>query len=284
MSTVRQQTGYPVRPRTGWSGRHRGGRGGSRYIALFAGLLLLSVAVAGAILSPVLAGWTGGGDNGDTAQTLTGPPDGAPDGAAGLAPDATPTGDPTSTGGPDPASTAPTEAATRPATPSAAAPPAPTRAVPTRPVPPRPTTARTRAPQAPSTPSNQLAAFEDEVLALTNAERAKEGCAALKGNAKLRTAARDFSADMARNNYFSHTGRDGSSPGERMKRAGYDTSRGWAENIASGYRTPQAVMDGWMNSDGHRRNILNCDLKSLGVGAARVGTGQIYWTQDFGGL
>lgn len=126
------------------------------------------------------------------------------------------------------------------------------------------------------------ASLEDSVFALTNTERGKAGCAALKFNAKVRNAARSHSIDMATKKYFSHTGLDNSDPGDRLKKAGYDAGRGWAENIAYGYRTPEAVMNGWMNSEGHRRNILDCNLTTLGVGVAKAKDGTLYWTQDFG--
>ena len=88
---------------------------------------------------------------------------------------------------------------------------------------------------------------------------------------------------MARFGYFDHNSNDGRSPGARMADAGYDISRGWAENIAVGYSNAEAVMKAWMLSTGHRKNILNCDLRALGVGVARAGNGRLYWTQDFGG-
>ena len=81
---------------------------------------------------------------------------------------------------------------------------------------------------------------------------------------------------MADNRYFSHTSLDGSTLGNRVDRQGYSW-RTVAENIAVGYPTPEAVLDGWMNSPGHRANILNCALVEIGVGYDRV-----YWTQNFG--
>ena len=95
-------------------------------------------------------------------------------------------------------------------------------------------------------------------------------------------AARAHSKDMAAHKYFDHTGLDKSSPGIRMDRAGYDADSGWAENIAYGFPTPEAVMNKWMNSPGHRQNILDCGLKALGVGVAKAADNSLYWTQDFG--
>ncbi|MCD0451916.1 CAP domain-containing protein [Actinocorallia sp. API 0066] len=120
-----------------------------------------------------------------------------------------------------------------------------------------------------------MTAVEAKVFALTNAERAKAGCPALRADARLVRAARKHSTDMAVNGYFAHDSQDGRSPWDRIKAEGYLDPG--AENIAAGYPTPEAVVKGWMNSDGHRANILNCKLKALGVGEH-----QRYWTQNFG--
>ncbi|TDC70002.1 CAP domain-containing protein [Actinomadura sp. GC306] len=120
---------------------------------------------------------------------------------------------------------------------------------------------------------------EAAVVSLTNAERSKAGCGALRVDQRLVTAARKHSADMAANNYFSHTSQNGDSPWDRMAAAGYPDAG--AENIAKGYPTAAAVVKGWMNSPGHRANILNCDLRAIGVGMAG-GSGGPYWTQNFG--
>ncbi|MBV7699795.1 CAP domain-containing protein [Streptomyces sp. TRM70350] len=116
------------------------------------------------------------------------------------------------------------------------------------------------------------------VVALVNSERGKAGCSPVTLNAKLTKAAQDHSADMASHRNMSHTGSDGSDPGERITRAGYDW-RTYGENVAYGYPTPEQVMAGWMSSPGHKRNILNCAFKEIGVGLAQPGN---YWTQDFG--
>ena len=84
---------------------------------------------------------------------------------------------------------------------------------------------------------------------------------------------------MAAQGYFSHTGLDGSSPGDRARAAGF-SGGGIGENIAAGYGSPEAVMAGWMNSSGHRANILNCGYRLLGVGYAAQGN---HWTQMFAG-
>jgi uncharacterized protein YkwD len=115
-------------------------------------------------------------------------------------------------------------------------------------------------------------------VALVNAERSKVGCSALTLNATLTKVAQAHSEDMAAHSNMSHTGSDGSSPGDRITRAGYNWST-YGENVAYGYATPEEVMAGWMSSPGHKANILNCSFKEIGVGLAQPNS---YWTQDFG--
>src|SRR5690606_19302426 len=105
-------------------------------------------------------------------------------------------------------------------------------------------------------PDSDITTLEDEVTALTNAERRAAGCGEVTTDERLRAAARGHSQDMAANDYFSHTSLDGSTFVDRAQAEGYPSPA--AENIAYGYATPADVMEGWMNSDGHRRNILNC--------------------------
>ncbi|HZM83607.1 MAG TPA: CAP domain-containing protein [Candidatus Limnocylindrales bacterium] len=134
---------------------------------------------------------------------------------------------------------------------------------------------------APPATKDKITTMEDEVTSLINKERAKAGCGAVKTDERMRAAGQAHSADMAKNNYFSHTGRDGSSFVDRLARAGYPKEGAAGENIAYGYSTAPAVVNGWMNSEGHRRNILNCSSKSTGVGLAYKGSTP-YWTQLFG--
>jgi uncharacterized protein YkwD len=133
----------------------------------------------------------------------------------------------------------------------------------------------------PAGPSSKVLAWEEEVLRLVNVERSKAGCGALHMDSRLRKAARDFSALMAAKNFFDHVSPDGSTFVDRVVRAGYPRRSAAAENIAYGYRDPAAVMKGWMESKGHRRNILDCSYKAIGVGLA-YRKSQPYWTQDFG--
>ncbi|MFC8225796.1 CAP domain-containing protein [Streptomyces sp. NPDC057287] len=134
-----------------------------------------------------------------------------------------------------------------------------------------------RAAQAPASPST--ASAQATVLSLVNQERAKVGCSPVTASASLTALAQDFSEDMAARDFFGHTDPDGATPWDRAAAAGVQGLGG--ENIARGQADAQAVMDAWMNSDGHRANILNCDYKTLGVGV-HLGSGGPWWTQDFG--
>jgi uncharacterized protein YkwD len=122
---------------------------------------------------------------------------------------------------------------------------------------------------------------EFAVVVLTNIERVKAGCAPLVVNDALVTAARGHSEDMVANNYFAHRGFDGRSVVDRAVAAGYVGQSG-AENIAAGQTTPDAVVQEWMASPGHRANITDCHMTEVGVGLARGGSYGTYWTQDFG--
>ncbi|WP_405446203.1 CAP domain-containing protein [Streptomyces erythrochromogenes] len=121
---------------------------------------------------------------------------------------------------------------------------------------------------------------ESAVLALVNKERAAAGCGALTSNPKLSAAARGYSDTMARAGVMSHTGPDGSTMTSRVEAAGYKWSN-LGENIARGQADADAVMKAWMNSSGHRANILNCAFKEIGIGVHK-GDGGPWWTQNFG--
>jgi uncharacterized protein YkwD len=120
-----------------------------------------------------------------------------------------------------------------------------------------------------------------EVVNIVNHERSKAGLSSLRIHSQLNAAAEAHSNDMARNNFMSHTGSDGSSMGDRIKRHGYNF-RTAGENIAAGQRSPEDVMRSWMNSSGHRQNILNPNFRDIGVAYANGGSFGIYWTQKFG--
>ncbi|WP_067728688.1 CAP domain-containing protein [Oceanobacillus damuensis] len=125
--------------------------------------------------------------------------------------------------------------------------------------------------------SQQLSQFEQEVVELTNQERAKQGLAALQIDTELSKVAREKSRDMAVNNYFDHNSPTHGSPFDMMKSYGisYKTA---GENIAKGQRTPAEVVNAWMNSEGHRANILNGNYTHIGVGYVEQGN---HWTQQF---
>jgi uncharacterized protein YkwD len=124
-----------------------------------------------------------------------------------------------------------------------------------------------------------------KLLDLVNAVR-KAGCncgstamppvAAVSWNDKLAKASYDHSVDMKSNDYFSHTGLNGSSPGQRITAAGYSWKT-YGENIANGYASEQVVMNGWLGSEGHCKNIMNASFKEMVAG--REGN---YWTQILG--
>ncbi|MFF4862020.1 CAP domain-containing protein [Streptomyces sp. NPDC001231] len=265
-------------------------------LGVSAAVALGTVAVATGAM-PGLENYKLGGPNGggaDKVQAAGSPtnsesPQGGTSGSAGVEP-----------GGPDPGSTtsrdvdrstSPERSASEsaPATapdadPSSAT---PTKAPEAKPVtaPEKPETApaetATKAPpktQAPTAVSTQ-AAVEAEVLRLVNEERAKVGCSALTASSSLAGLAQDFSEAMADQNFFDHTDPSGASPWDRAAKLGITSLGG--ENIARGQADAEAVMDAWMNSPGHRANILNCDFKTLGVGV-HFGSGGPWWTQDFG--
>lgn len=129
--------------------------------------------------------------------------------------------------------------------------------------------------------------FEQQVLELINQQRIQAGCPAFTLDPALHSAAQTHSQDMAANDFFSHTGSDGSRAGERIERAGYHW-RSVAENISAGRATAEQTVAGWMASDGHRDNILDCSLTETGVGYVFANpdggsvTWQHYWTQVFG--
>ena len=119
--------------------------------------------------------------------------------------------------------------------------------------------------------------YEKEVIRLVNEIRAKNSLGTLKEDWELSRVARYKSEDMKNNNYFSHTSPTYGSPFDMMKKFGI-SYRGAAENIAKGQKTPQEVVNAWMNSSGHRANILNKNYTHIGVGYVKSGN---IWTQMF---
>ncbi|MFB7514261.1 CAP domain-containing protein [Streptomyces sp. NPDC056144] len=198
---------------------------------------------------------------------------------------ATPSAEASATPSAEPSAERSAEAAPRP-TPSktaAAAPVTPKVSVAPSTQPPAPTAEPTAETTAGTTAAGSTAdradAAEAEVLRLVNVERAKVGCSPVSADARLAGLARAFSADMEARNFFDHTDPDGATPWNRAEQAGIANLAG--ENIARGQVDAAAVMTSWMNSDGHRANILNCEFTTLGVGV-EFGDGGPWWTQDFG--
>lgn len=125
--------------------------------------------------------------------------------------------------------------------------------------------------------SSSVAAYESEVVRLVNERRAEHGLKPLTQDWQLSRVARYKSEDMRKLGYFSHTSPTYGSPFDMMRNFGI-TYKTAGENIAKGYKTPEAVFEGWMNSQGHRANILNSSFTHIGVGYVASGN---YWTQMF---
>lgn len=142
---------------------------------------------------------------------------------------------------------------------------------------PSPTAPRPTATTAPGGSSNS--SFAQQVADLVNDRRSQAGCGPLTVDPKLTAAAQVHSDDMADRNFFDHASPEGYHADHRIEAAGYRWSS-WGENIARGQKDPAAVMESWMNSPGHRANILNCSFKQIGVGV-RTGSGGPWWTQVF---
>ena len=158
-------------------------------------------------------------------------------------------------------------------------------------LPQKPETSPDNTPEAPSVPespelpenggssgeADSISEYESRVAELVNEQRAKYGLSPLKLSSDISAVARAKSQDMADNGYFSHTSPTYGSPFDMLKRFGI-SYKAAGENIAQGYSTPEAVVNGWMNSTGHRANILSENFTELGVGYVANGN---YWTQMF---
>jgi uncharacterized protein YkwD len=236
--------------------------------------------------------------NGSTTTAVVGTP------ALGSGPTVTPSrpGTPSASGTPGDTPTnaptnAPTTASTTPTvgvTTVTVRPTAPrsTRGETARPKPTRttavPTKTRSTEPRPSDTPpadDGGTNAQEQQVLDYTNQIRRQQGCGPLRLDSALVKAAGKHASDMVRRHYMDHTNPDGQDPGDRMAAAGYRGST-WGENIAAGYDTAQKVVAAWMQSDGHRKNILNCRFTTIGIGydpgRVRSDWGPGSWVQDFG--
>lgn len=135
-------------------------------------------------------------------------------------------------------------------------------------------------PEVPTVPASGLSAIEMELVRLVNIERQKGGLKPFTASSELSNVARTKSEDMARNNYFNHTSPTYGSPFKMMQTFGIKYSTA-GENIARGQLSAQTVVNGWMNSSGHRANIMNPSFNKIGVGHSKSSNGTNYWTQMF---
>ncbi|WP_025273896.1 CAP domain-containing protein [Haloglycomyces albus] len=131
-----------------------------------------------------------------------------------------------------------------------------------------------------SEPETDQLSDTELVVRLVNQRRTEANCPDVEPIDTLEHAAYGHAEDMGVNDYFSHTSQDGRSPSDRAAAAGHQGGVG--ENIAAGQQTAEEVMRAWMNSDGHRANILNCDWTVIGVGHFVNDSGTPYWVQNFG--
>ncbi|MEU3839519.1 sigma-70 family RNA polymerase sigma factor [Streptomyces sp. NPDC028635] len=262
-------------------GRHGGTGPGSRGAARRRRRLRRR-AVGGAVVAACLAGGglvhtllPGSGTEKDAAAARGVEPAIVPE-LATAAPDAHTSPSPSLSAGPT--ATPSASASATSASPRASATAGPSTAAPARraprPIPSKAAAARGAAAQP---AGSDLAS---QVTALVNKERQAAGCAPVTQDSLLTNAAQAHSDDMAARDYFEHNSPDGTDPGQRITAAGYRWST-YGENIAKGQQTPDEVMTSWMNSPGHRANILNCSFRNLGVGIHN-GDGGPWWTQDFG--
>ena len=137
-----------------------------------------------------------------------------------------------------------------------------------------------QAASATPTAAVSFSTLQTQVVSLSNKQRVKHGCKALPVNDKLLWAARGHSKYQAKTHTMTHTGSRGSSFITRAEAAGYHAPR--SENVAYGYRSAPEVVNAWMKSPGHRRNLLDCGAKTFAVGVAYASDGTPYYTQDFG--
>ncbi len=130
-----------------------------------------------------------------------------------------------------------------------------------------------------SVPSGDGNNDQQVVLNEINQFRAQNGLPPVRLSAKLNQAAQGYSEEMAQDGHFSHTSLDGTTFGQRIRRTGYQPGAA-TENIAKGQKSPHDAVQAWINSPGHRANLLNPDVTEIGVGRAVGADGSVYWTQD----
>lgn len=127
-----------------------------------------------------------------------------------------------------------------------------------------------------------ISPLEQAVVTATNKARTTAGCAPVHADGRLQAATRRHSLDMARRGFFGHTGSDKSTFVTRDHAAGYK----WpvSENIAYGYNNADKLVTAWLNSPAHRKNLLNCKARAIGVGIVTSNKGTVFITQNFGGI
>lgn len=143
----------------------------------------------------------------------------------------------------------------------------------------QPAQAETKNKTATATSSSNVN-YEKRVAQLVNIEREKNGLQPLAFDSSISNVARSKSKDMADNNYFAHQSPTYGSAGDMLRNFGINYSA-WGENIASGQDTPEEVVNAWMNSEGHKANILSTNFGKIGIGYVTNAGGKAYWTQMF---
>ena len=132
----------------------------------------------------------------------------------------------------------------------------------------------------PPPPIVQVEGVQTGAVNAANGHRSAAGRAPLVVDSRLTSAAQRHANDMANRQLMTHTGSDGTNAGQRVAMYGYGATM-WAENVAAGYATATDVVNAWMNSSGHRANILNPQLVHIGVAAATGSNGVVYWSMVF---
>ncbi len=265
------------------TGRHRGNRLSAPVALGLTVVALLGAFGIGAALLPDSV--TGSGVQNQARAASVDGPVGVAGGLPGTdAPVAPPSADPASPAAPsaDPAapSVSPSpDAPPSPAAPKASTPPAP---APEKPKPKPKPPSKPSKPTKPATVPSDQESQENEVVRLTNVERGKAGCGPVTMNSQLRTAMRLHVAELGThgNLYISHDSDDGRDFSTRARQQGYNAAAG--ENVARGQSDAADVMESWMNSPGHRSNLLNCSHKAIGVGMVKGVDNTLVWGQIFG--
>ncbi|GAA0801165.1 CAP domain-containing protein [Spirilliplanes yamanashiensis] len=272
-----ETTGRPV------TGRHRDRHLLSAPLALglTVAALLTAFGVGAALLPERVTGKGVAAEQAPRADLLADVPGGPAGGAGGEQPGTDPGADPGAAPGADPSAAAPAASGAAPSAPA----PAKTTAAPrpkAAPAKPKPKPRPTKTTSKPRPVGSDMLSQENEVIRLANVERRKAGCGTVRMDTKLRQAMRKHVQELGTHGglYISHDSDDGRSFVDRARAEGYTAPGG--ENVARGQRNAADVMNSWMNSDGHRANILNCSFKAIGVGVVKGVDNTLVWGQIFG--